>query len=200
MKIDVPFHKSIKDTDCGPMVLKMALEYLGEKHSFEELSKLERQLDTGMVWSVGIVRATKKLGFNVKFISTTNFSYEEDIDYYNKYANSKSMLVLKELQEEIKELGINVEEKDLQLSELLAYVSKDSVPIVLLNWYVIAGKEGYNGHFVPVVGYDQENVYIHNSGLANAQAYLPIKKELFLKAWESKGTDKDTIIISKKEI
>ncbi len=199
MKLKVPFYKSKQDVDCGPVALRMVLAYFGKNHSLKKISKEEKQLDTGLVWSLGIVRAAKKLGFPVKLISTTNFSHKEtDIDYYKKYVNNKGMLVLKELDEEIKKLGIETEERNMSLEELLSYVSNDSIPIVLINWYVIANKEGYNGHFVPITGYDDENVYIHNPGLANAQAYLPIKKSSFLKAWESKGTDKDTIIVYKK--
>jgi hypothetical protein len=60
MKIPVPFYESEKDTDCGPLALKMALEYLGANYSKSELSEHEKQLDTGLVWSVGIARAAKK--------------------------------------------------------------------------------------------------------------------------------------------
>jgi len=199
MKLNVPFYKSEKDTDCGPLALRMALGYLGEDHSFEEISKLEKQLDTGLVWSIGIARAAKKLGFQVKVLSTTNFNPEENnIEYYKKYADNKGMLILKEIHEENKALGIENIEKNMQLEELLTYVSNKSIPIVLINWNVVAGKEGFSGHFLPITGYDDENVYVHNPGIAKAMAYLPIKRNIFLKAWESKGTDKDTIVIYAK--
>ncbi len=198
MKLNVPFHKSIKDTDCGPLALKMVLEYFGEKHSFEELAELERTIDAGLVWSLGIARAAKRLGFNVKFISSSNFSLEDDIDYYKKYANDKAKIILKELNDELKKLNVKIEEKQMKLDELLGFVTKNSIPIVLVNWFVLSGKQGYNGHFVPVTGFDEKNVYVHNPGLADAVPHFSIKREIFLKAWESKGTDKDTIIIYRK--
>jgi len=200
MKLKVPFYKAKKDVDCGPLALKMVLEYFGEKYSIDELSKLEKRLDAGTVWSAGIARAAKKLGFDVKIISTSNFDLEEDdIEYYKKYANNKGKIILKELIEELKGLGVKIQEKDMSLNELLIFVSKDSIPIVLINWYVLTGKEGFNGHFLPITGYDEENIYVHNPGLASAMPYLAIKKDLFTKAWESKGTDKDTIIIYRKQ-
>jgi hypothetical protein len=198
MKLSVPFYSSKKDTDCGPLALKMVLEYFGETHEFEELAKLEKQLETGLVWSVGIARAAKKLGFSVKLISTSNFSHEEDIDYYKKYANDKGRLLLKEISKEIKELGVEVVEKDMTIEELLSKITKRSVPIVLINWYVISGKQGFSGHFVPITDYDEKYIYIHNPGLASPKAHMPIERNLFLKAWESKGTDKDTVIIQGK--
>lgn len=177
----------------------MVLAYLGEEYDFERLSKEERQIDTGLVWTIGIARAAKVLGFKTKLISTTNFSHEEtDIEYYKKYANDKGRIVLKELSEEIKKIGVEVQERDMLLEELLGYISKDSVPIVLVNWYAISGKDGFNGHFLPVTGYDKENVYVHNPGIAQAMAHLPIKREVFLKAWKSKGTDKDCVVVYRK--
>lgn len=196
MKIKVPFYKSKKDTDCGPLALKMTLAYFGKRYSFGKIAKEEKQTDTGLVWSSGIARASKVFGFPTKFISASNFSHEEnDIDYYKKYAHNKAKIVLKEIYVEIKKFGVDVQERNMPLEELLSYVSENSIPIVLVNWFVIAGKEGFNGHFLPITGYDKINVYVHNPGLANARAYLPIKKEIFLKAWESPGTDKDSIII-----
>ena len=195
MKLKVPFYKSLHDTDCGPLALKMALSYFGKDYSFEEISKQERQLKSGLVWSTGIARAAKKLGFRTKIISTTNFSHEEDISYYKKYSDDLGRRVLAELSSEIKKIGVEIEEKNLPLNELLKYVSKDSIPIVLVNWFTISGREGFSGHFLIITGYDKENVYVHNPGIANAQAYLLIKKEIFEQAWESKGTDKDCIVI-----
>lgn len=199
MKLNVPFYKSQTNTDCGPLALKMTLEYLGKKLSFEEISKKERQLDSGLVWSAGIARAAKIFGFPAKIISMTNFNQEtDDIEYYKKYSNDKCKIVLKELLEEVRKIGVEVQERDMPLKELLDYVSENSIPIVLINWKIVAGKKGFSGHFLPITGYDEENVYVHNPGLASPMAHFPIKRELFVKAWESKGTDKDVIIIYKK--
>jgi len=196
MKLNVPYHKSKNETDCGPLALKMVLEFFNKTTSFDEIAKKQKQLKSGLVWTAGIARAAKKFGFNTKLISITNFSHD-DIDYYQKYADDKSMLVLKELTDEIKTLGVDIQEKNISLDELLSHVTDNSVPIVLINWFVLAAKEGYSGHFVPLVGYDAENVYVHNPGLASAEAFMSIKRELFLKAWESEGTDKDVVVVSK---
>jgi uncharacterized protein YvpB len=86
----------------------------------------------------------------------------------------------------------------MDLDELFSYIDVESIPIVLINWYIIAGKQGFSGHFVPVTGYDKNHVYIHNPGLANPKPFMEIDKKIFKKAWESKGTDKDSIIIYSK--
>ena len=195
MRINVPYFKSEKDVECGPRALQMVLSYFGKNLTLPEISQLERQIDTGLVWTLGIARAAKLAGLNSKVISMTNFSHDDEIDYYEKYKGDKGKIVLEELKKEIGELGVEVEERDLELTELLSFITRKSIPIVLINWYVISRKEGYSGHFVPLVGYDSENVLVHNPGIDRASPFMPLKKELFQKAWESKGTDKDIVIV-----
>jgi len=195
MKLNIPFYKSEKDIECAQRCLQMVLKYFKEKHSIKELSKLTKQLPTGMTWTAGIARASKILGFNTKIISKTNFSHSEnEIEYYKKHA--KEMDTLHALIKENKQLNIPSLEKNLSINQLTKLLTKNSIPIILINWNTLAKKENYQGHFVVFSGYDDENIYIHNPGITKAQAFMPIKKELFKKAWESKGTDKDIILIS----
>ena len=67
--------------------------------------------------------------------------------------------------------------------------------IKITEW---AREKGYQGHFVPVVGYDKKNVYVHNHGLNNPLSFLPIKKEIFEEARKAKGTDEDIIVVHRK--
>ena len=199
MKLDVPFYAAKRDTDCGPLALKMALEFFGEEHSFDDIATAQKALPSGLVWSIGIARAATKHGFFAKFFSCENFNLDDnDIAYYEEHANNEARKILRDLLLEAKDLDIAMEQKDLGLEDLLSYVSHDSLPIVLVNWFVLGGVSGFNGHFLLVTGFDEEFVYVHNPGLASAQAHLPIRRDLFLKAWESKGTDKDTVVICKK--
>lgn len=192
MKLEVPFFRSETDADCGPLALKMVLAFFGRDVSFEEIARRERRLDSGMVWSLGIAVAARERGYKVEFYSSENFSLDDGIDFYEKYADDRARLVLEGLKREAGRLGIL--KGDLSFDVLLEKVTAGSVPIVLINWFVLAGKDGFSGHFVPVTGYDEEFVYIHNPGLASPMAHMPVRRELFKRAWESKGTDKDCII------
>lgn len=72
------------------------------------------------------------------------------------------------------------------------------MPIVLLDWNKITKKANtYHGHFVPVVGYDEKFIYVHNHGLNNPQSFLQIEKKLFDEARKAQGTDEDILIIYK---
>lgn len=93
-----------------------------------------------------------------------------------------------------------VYEKSLLLEEILSFVTEESIPIVLIDWNVIMSRKnkGYQGHFVPIVGYDEKVVYIHNPGLKDTKEFMPISRELFDKARKSEGTDEDVAVIYKK--
>ncbi len=198
MKVNIPFIKSEKDIECGQRVLQMVLAHFGEEHSLEEIGKLEETLPSGLTWTVGIAVAARKLGFPVKIISTTNFSHDDEIEFYKKNSSDEGQKTLFRLVDESKILGVENIEKNMSIEELQELLSEDSIPIVLVNWFSLAGREGYHGHFLVLSGYDDEYIYVHNPGIANAQNFLPLKKENFLKAWESKGTDKDVVVIGRK--
>ncbi len=96
--------------------------------------------------------------------------------------------------------GVKLEERGVDLEELLGKIGNNSLPIILLDWNVVKEErdKGYKGHFVPVVGYDEESIYVHNHGLNNPTPFLPIKRDIFEEARKAKGTDEDIIIVHNK--
>ena len=53
-------------------------------------------------------------------------------------------------------------------------------------------------HFILIVEYDEDNVYVHNQGDHNAQEFLPRNRILYEEARKANGTDKDIIYIYRK--
>ena len=102
--------------------------------------------------------------------------------------------------EDARKKGVKLYETTIPIDEFLSKITNDSVIILILDWSIILGKEdkGYIGHFVPVVGYDDENVYIHNQGFLEPTPFLPIKTEIFDRARKADGTDEDFLIIHRK--
>jgi len=199
MKLEVPFYLQTTKMNCGPIALKMALEFLGEKYSIEEMEEITGIKKGKSLSTIKLVIASKKLGFKTKFYSKhINFNPENlKLDFYKKYGILNQSEISKAL-EEAKELGIELYEKTLTIPEIIDNIQEDRVIIILLNWNIIKGTEGYQGHFVPVVGYDSENIYVHNHDFLNPTAFLPIKKELFEIARKSTGTDEDILVIYRK--
>ena len=203
MKLKVPFYKQESKNDCGPVALRMVLGYLGEPHSREELMDLVDSDKSRVTWTLGLARAVAKIGFKTEFYTTClGFNPKNyELEYYQKEADkpSSSEGKLKRLQIESHQLGVKMEEISLTLEQLISKISKDCVPIVLLDWNRVRGKEGYQGHFVPIVGYDNENIYVHNHGKIDPKEFVAIKRDLFDEARKSKGTDEDIVFIHKKE-
>ena len=202
MKLRVPFYKQESKNDCGPTALQMVLEYFKEPHSREELMNLVDSDKSGITWTLGLANAVAELGFKTEFYTTClGFNPKNyELEYYQKESDGvlSSQQKLERLRKEALRLGIQMAERSLSLEELLSKVSRNCIPIVLLDWSKIKGTLDFIGHFIPIIGYDEENVYVHNQGFHNTQAFLPIKRELFEEARKAKGTDEDIIFIYRK--
>lgn len=94
-----------------------------------------------------------------------------------------------------REAGVELNEERLGINEIIDNMGKNRAIIALLDWNVIIGEKGYLSHFVPLVSYDRENIYVHNHGFDDTKKYMPINKRLFNKARKAKGTDEDILII-----
>lgn len=202
MKLNVPFYKQTTPLNCGSSALRMVLAYLGKDLGLEILEEKMGVKEGKGVSTVRLAIASTSLGYKTEFYSKQILFNEKNInlDYYKQYGDmnlKESEILIKQAKEE----GVNVQEKSLPLEELLEIVTEKSVPIILLDWNVVLGKreEGYQGHFVPIVGYDDENVYVHNHGFKNTQKFFPINKLIFDKARKAKGTDEDIVVIYKIE-
>ncbi len=97
-----------------------------------------------------------------------------------------------------KKAGVRIEERLFSLEELLCHLTEDSIPTVLIDWNVVKERRGYQGHFVPLVGYDEKNVYVHNHGLEDTKPFFSIDKTKFDKARKAQGADEDIVIVYRK--
>ncbi|MFH1332026.1 MAG: peptidase C39 family protein [archaeon] len=202
MKLNVPFYKQTTDLNCGPTALKMALSYLGQDFDINVIEEKTDIKEVKFVSTIQIAIASAELGFKTEFFSE-NVLFDErhkELDFYRKYSNM-DLASSKKLLEKAKKLGINVDERVLSCEELISFISEDSIPIVLLDWNVVTGNKdkGYLGHFVPVVGCDDKNFYVHNQGFNNPSPFYPIEKRVFDEARKARGTDEDIVIVYRKK-
>jgi len=204
MKLQVPFYKQDSINECGPVALQMALEFLDKPYSKEELMRLVDSDKSGVTWTLGLAKAAAELGFKTEFytnflgVDITNYG----LDFYKKNADNFSDAEKKmiELKKAAISLGVKIEERSLNLEEILQKINKDCIPLLIIDWGKINGKNKFIGHFAPIVGYDAKNVFIHNSGQENTGPYIAIEKSLFDSARKSKGTDEDIIFIYRKNL
>ncbi len=199
MKLDVPFFKQTTSLNCGPYALKMVFAYFDEDPKIETLENKTEIKEGKGVSTIQIATAAALSGYKVDFYSR-HISFNEEnmkLDYYRKYSDDIQRSA--KLIEEAKKAGVKMYEKEISLEKILEKIGKKCIPIVLLDWNSIKGQneKGYQGHFVPIVGYNKNYVIVHNHGFDNPTPYFKMKKDIFEKARKSKGTDEDIIFISK---
>ncbi len=201
MKLEVPFIKQTTKFNCGPVALQMIFSYFGGNETLDTIEEKCGIRGGKAVSTLSLAICAKELGYAVE-LHSDSFEVDEslmDMDYYKEHGGINWIEEVKKLIEEAKEKGVNLSEGELALSDILNKTNEDCIPIVLLDWNVIKGKEGYQGHFVPVVGCDGENVLVHNQGMLNPAEFFEISRETFDKARMAKGTDGDILFIGKKD-
>ena len=200
MKLYVPFYQQDFKNSCGIFALKMVLNYFGKNIKTQDITdKIEAENGKGIsTWQLAIGAAKYK--FIVKIYSAVEKFDEKllTINFYKKSLPNNYFTKLNQWENKAKNLGVKRIIKHLTLNEILYFVSNKKVPIILLNWNIIKGKKGFQGHFVPLIGYDKNNVYIHSQGLNNPKKFMKIPRDLFDIARKSKGTEEDILLISNK--
>lgn len=202
MRLNVPFYKQTTKLNCGPAALKMTLAFFGEEYDLALLEESVGIKEGFGISTVQIALGAARLGFTTELYSTSIGFNESnsDLEFYKKYVESDLGKRYKEMISEARKLGIVLEERSLTIEEILSKVGENSLPIVLLDWNVVKGEreKGYQGHFVPVVGYNEKGVFVHNHGLNIPKEFLEIPKNIFEEARKAKGTDEDIVFIYRK--
>ena len=200
MRIDVPIIKQETPTDCSPTCLKMVASYFGKEVSIEKIRELCIPDVSGVVWTLGLVRASLELGFKSEFYSLILGVDENlfELDFYKKNMDQAEKVKKKVsfFISESKSKGGKLFEKSLELKELLSFISKDKLIILNLDWKVVDQKLKYSTiHSIVLTGFDDDFVYVNEPGYGVKD--FKIKRDIFDKARKAKGTDEDLLIISK---
>jgi len=198
MRLKIPFYKQTTPFNCGPTALRMVLAYFGKYEGVEVLEARIGIMEDKGISTIQIATAAASSGYKVDFYSKHILFNEENLkhEFYKKYSD----IVLEQTKkwvDDAKLAGVNIHEKTLTLEELLGFVTKDSLSIVLLDWNIVKERKekGYHGHFVPIVGYDIQNVCVHNHGLNDTQEFMPVPRNIFDEARIAEGTDEDILIV-----
>jgi len=202
MKLEIPFFRQTTLFNCGPSALRMVLAYFEKDPGIKILEEKTGIKEGKAVFTIKLGTVAKSFGYSANFFSKSlkfNSQYLE-MNYYKKYGSGNEASELDILVDEAKKAGVNVQEKTIDINQLLNFVSEKSVPIVLLDWNIVEDRKekGYQGHFVVIAGYDKKNVYVQNPSSADTIGLTSISRELFDKARKSNGTDEDIVIIYKK--
>lgn len=203
MRIEVPFFKQTTPLNCGPTALRMVIAYFEGDPGIEQMEEKTRLLEGKALFTIQIAIAASLKGYGSEIYSKQiSFNQENmDLDFYKKYADNVEKESEK-LIDDAQKAGVKICETVLPLDKVLESLNPNSVPIVLLDWNVVTGQteKGYQGHFVPLVGYDDTSVYVHNPGGDSSGAFMRIEKEVFDTARRAVGTDEDIVVVKRKTV
>ena len=205
MIIDMPFFENHDGNQCMQVTMKIVLKhFLDKDFSLEELDKLTGRKKGFWTWTSQIVPVLYDLGLEVKYYSKTDLEpflegetfirrhFGKDAEKILKYADLP--VVMNSIRKSLKYRLF--EKKVLSINDIESHIQDRHVPLVLIDHNKIIGKNDfYQGHFVVVTGFDEENIYYHESGPTSPQANRKVKKGIFSEAMNANGTDNDVVIV-----
>jgi len=203
--LNVPFYANTGDgSQCYQVAMQSALKYfLSEDFSVETLDKLTNRKKDKWTATTQIVPALYELGLKVRYYSKTELEAALSGEKYIREtygADADKVLKIVDVDALVESARTLLkydlfEQKVLSLEEIEEHVRKKHVPLVLIDWNKIIGRPSYQGHFGVITGFDEENIYFHQSGPATPTPNMKITKSTFMEAWNVKGTDNDIVMV-----
>jgi hypothetical protein len=204
MKIlDVPFVGNPENPSdkCVPAVLAMVLGYFMPERKFTmiEVEQLCGYQTGKGTWKAQMMLSLAALGFQTKWIEDfDNHAFIKDPEGYLSTILDKKSLDwqiknsdLPKEAERIKQYldkGLPLEHRVGTRQDIKNFLDDSWLVMLEVNENVIAGIEGYLGHVILVVGYDDNNVTIHNpDGNNGNKPNQVITWELLEQAWKEFG-------------
>jgi|TARA_Y100000310_G_scaffold176725_1_gene176829 hypothetical protein len=204
--LNVPFYKDEGEgVQCMQIAMNCALKYfLDEEFSLERLDELTGRREGLWTYTPQIVTALHDLGLDIRFYSGEELEPSLGGEpYIREHFGVDAEKILEHTDVEVvveatrKLLDYNVfEKRELPLEEIVEHISRGHIPMVLVDANVIYDEgDFYQGHFAVLTGFDDENIYYHESGPRDAEPNKKVKKEVFEKAMNANGTDNDCVIV-----
>ncbi len=191
MRKKVPFKVQGSKYECGPSSLQIAMAYLKDEADREEIKRVLGYEEGKAVYTIQLATVAEKMGFQAEFFTADPWNEHEGQEFSEKFNPD---IENEELYKKAEGEGVEVNFRELKLDEILGFLTYNSIPIVLIDWNVIVGEEKYQGHFVPVVGYTEEKILVHEPSSEDG-AFMEIEREKFDEARKSEGADQDVAVI-----
>ena len=198
--LNVPFIEN-PDNHCVPATTGMILAYFlpEKKYTMSELDKLCGYVEGRGTWQAESLLQLHKLDFQVHAIES--FDHEafasdpqkylssildkEALDYQLKHTDLE--LEAQRIQEYI-DLGLPLENRPATDDDIRQFIDNGWLVRLEVNDRPLAGKTGYNGHSILVIGYDDNGAIIHNpDGMNGNKPNQKVSWELLNQAWKEFG-------------
>ena len=195
-KYTAPFYPNTPDdTHCYQAALRSVLKYFLPKkeYSWKELEQMTAKKEGLWTWQTKGLISLHKLGFEV--IDISGFDIKEFIKTGEKYLQQEygsevanEQVTHSDIPQEralYKEFlhYVAYQKKLPTLDDIKTLLNKGFLIICNVNSSALNNRSGYVGHFVVVIGYDDEHLYLHDPGLPPLEN-RKVSNEQFIKSWE----------------
>ena len=206
MIISVPFYENKGDgKQCMQITMKSVLKhFLNKDFSLEELDKLTGRKAGFWTSTSQVATGLQDLCLKVKHYSKSDLEpYLQGEPFILKQFGKDAEKILKYtdmpvfLESITRLIKYDIfEKRKLSFDEIEDHIKQGHIPLILIDYNKMTGKKDlYQGHFVVVTGFDDQNVFYHESGPTNPEANKKMLKSIFIEAWNANGTDNDTVIV-----
>ncbi len=198
MLIEIPFTKNPDEWHCIHSAMNSVLKhFIKKEYSLDYINALINPEHNLWVWPFQAIKVLSEEGLFVRLFSKQNlkpFLKPEKIKetFPEKYHKLTSFESLKESINYIINNELQ-EKKDLTINEIESLIRNGSIPIVIL------GSKKHLGKYVTITGFDEKNLYYHDTGPNNPAPNKKISKELFIKKWSENPSMNTAIIVYGKE-
>ena len=185
---NVPFFPNTADnTHCLQAVLKMILKYFEPQkdYSFEELNILSDKAPEKWTWATRALINLHKMGY--RLVNMEDFDYQKFSQNGEKYLIKKfgkKIACQQMTHSNIKKEMVDAKEfveifgNDFVLPEtknIKRFIDSNYLVGCNINANILNKEPDYCGHFILVIGYDDQNIFIHDPGappIPNRQVIL----------------------------
>lgn len=188
------FENAADNNSCFQACLKMVLKYYlpNENYSWLELDRVTAKKQGLWTWPMaGLVWMQEN---NFKVINIELFDYKEFIDnperylidYYGEEVGH-DQIKNSDIEQGVKFSKklievVEVENRSPNFNDIKKLINDGYLIIVNVNSSALDGYNGYTGHFVVVIGFDNFSIYLNDPGLPG-QSNRQISLDVFKKAW-----------------
>lgn len=199
VEYQVPFYANLPDnTHCTQACFRMVLKYFqpDRDYSWDELDRITAKVDGLWTWWMAGYLWLNENGYDAWDIGTFNYTRFVDeggaylIERYGLEAG-QTRIDMSNIEQErvITQNYIEVRQGDNRPAELIDienYLDSGHLVMCSVNGQKLINEPGFSGHSVLVIGYDEENLMLHNPGLPGQERQLVSKKH-FASAWAISG-------------
>lgn len=191
----VPFFSNTKDgIHCYQAAIRMVIKYFepANEFSWKELDLVSGKAEGLWTWPMAGFLWMRERGYELRDVEL--FDYERlsleggdylidefGVDVGKVQIAHSDMRQAKGLAAEFIS-KVKVNKREPGLSELEGYLDKGYLVICNVNLRALNHVEGFSGHFVVIIGYDEENLKIHDPGLPPREGRVVIRS-VFEHAW-----------------